>query len=1076
MAARTSLLVGPAASARFEAARRWLSEQPRDTEVLILAPTPTAAAELARAALPPGAAALGWRRMSFGAAAAWLAEETLSARELAPATSIAIEAVWARCVRRLHLDGGLGRFERVATLPGLPKALARTVHELRMARVALGRLPEDVGRCAQLFEDELAAARLVDRAGLLSLAREAVSATGLAAPVLLFDLPVEFAAEAELVRALCARSPAIFATVAGGDARSRVHLEAVLGCTATPLSAEERGTRLSSLQQHVFAQTVPERQPHGDEVVLLSAPGEARECIEVVRKLHQEAARGIPFDRMAVLLRAPGQYRTAMSEALRRGGIPAWFARGTRLPDPSGRALLALLACAEEGLSASRFAEYLSLGELPPPGPEGAPPEPDEEAWAPPDDPEQEDEATELDELVPEREAETAAPPPREPPRAPRRWEQLLVDAAVIGGRVRWERRLEGYAASLRRNLAQLDPEEAQAERIRRDLAQLEALRSFALPLLGELEALPTAGTWGEWLSALTALATRALRRPDRVLSLIAQLAPMADIGPVSLREVRLVLADRLTELTRRPERRREGQLFVGSIEDARGLSFEVVFVPGLAERIFPQKISDDPILPDVDREAVSAELPTRRDRAVAERLHLHLAVGAARERIALSYPRLEPEQGRPRVPSFYGLEVIRAAEGTLPSFTELSRRAEREVPARLAWPAPPDAALAIDATERDLSILDRLFRGEGEPPAGAARYLVSANPHLARALRRHARRLRRAWNVADGLWKPSPEAVDALAAHRLSARAYSPTALQHFAACPYRFLLSAIHRLAPREEPHPLEQLDPLQRGSLVHEVQFHTLSWLRDQGWLPLQPEKLEEALRRLDAILDEVAGEHHEALAPAVERVWRDSVDGIRADLRQWLRMVVEISKDWEPWRFELSFGLSGRDEADPHSTPDPVALENGIRLRGSIDLVERNRDGTLRATDYKTGRARADARTVVGGGEKLQPVLYALTLEKLFPESRVHGGRLFYCTQAGEFSDVTIPLDARARTQASEVAKVIGAAIEKGWFPAAPNRRACEYCDFREVCGENEEARTARKPQEPLAELIRLRSLE
>ena len=47
-------------------------------------------------------------------------------------------------------------------------------------------------------------------------------------------------------------------------------------------------------------------------------------------------------------------------------GTPAWFARGTSRPDPAGRAFLALLDCAVEGLSARRFAEYLSLGQVPP--------------------------------------------------------------------------------------------------------------------------------------------------------------------------------------------------------------------------------------------------------------------------------------------------------------------------------------------------------------------------------------------------------------------------------------------------------------------------------------------------------------------------------------------------------------------------------------------------------------------------------------------------------------------------------------------------------------------------------------
>jgi CRISPR/Cas system-associated exonuclease Cas4 (RecB family) len=155
---------------------------------------------------------------------------------------------------------------------------------------------------------------------------------------------------------------------------------------------------------------------------------------------------------------------------------------------------------------------------------------------------------------------------------------------------------------------------------------------------------------------------------------------------------------------------------------------------------------------------------------------------------------------------------------------------------------------------------------------------------------------------------------------------------------------------------------------------------------------------------------------------------------------------------------------------------VELEIGIRLRGSIDLVERRKDGALRATDHKTGKARADARTIVGGGEKLQPVLYALALERLFPSDAVAGGRLFYCTQAGGFSDVFIPLDGRAREHAREVSRIIGGAIEQGAFPVAPAPRACEYCDFASVCGEGEEARVAKKPRDELSGLRRLRELE
>src|SRR5262249_2161596 len=105
--------------------------------------------------------------------------------------------------------------------------------------------------------------------------------------------------------------------------------------------------------------------PLDDGVGLTAWPGEARECVEIARAIQHEAARGTPFDRLAVLLRAPGDYVPHLEEAFARASIPYFFARAARRPHPAGRALLALLACAAEGLSARRFAEYLSLAQVP---------------------------------------------------------------------------------------------------------------------------------------------------------------------------------------------------------------------------------------------------------------------------------------------------------------------------------------------------------------------------------------------------------------------------------------------------------------------------------------------------------------------------------------------------------------------------------------------------------------------------------------------------------------------------------------------------------------------------------------
>ena len=816
-------------------------------------------------------------------------------------------------------------------------------------------------------------------------------------------------------------------------------------------------------------------------MVVFSAPGEGRECVEIARRIRKEAARGVPFDRMAILLRAPTPYRPLLEEALRRAGVPAWFARGALQPDPAGRAFLSLLACAAEGLSAHRFAEYLSLGEVPLATSEGTPPPapPSGERWVPPDD--------ELVVLLGQVEEEGPRPeddphPPVDAPvqagtlRAPWRWEELLVEAAVIGGRERWARRLEGLRRELELRLADLEEAgEAAADRVRRELSDLESLRRFALPLLEELAALPQKAPWGAWLDALSALASRALRKPDRVQALLAELSPMAPVGPVEIGEVQLVLGRRLAAVAVPPVGHRYGKVFVAPVALARGLSFDAVFVPGLAERLFPHKILPDPLLRDPDRQLLEAGLETNDDRGAAERLALGIAAGAAAKRIYFSYPRLDLQQARPRVPSFYALEVLRAAEGRLPGFNDLAHRAEQAGGARIGWPAPSDAADSIDEAEYDLALLHGLLHEPPEKAKGAARYLLAVNPALARSLRARARRWKRRWTSADGLVDPSPAALAALAAHSPSARPFSPTALQHYAACPYRFLLQAIHRLEPRQEPEALEEIDPLTRGSLIHETQFELLDGLREAGLLPVTPANLEQVRSRLEDALDAVAGRYRDDLAPAIDRVWEDGIAAIRADLREWLLRASQDT-EWEPWRFELAFGLPERRHRDPESRLEPAVLEEGFSVRGSIDLVERARDGGLRATDYKTGKVRAEPDMVIGGGRILQPALYALVLEKLFPGTRVKEGRLYYSSFTGNFTTVSVPLDRVTRDSVKAVAATLAEAMQQGFLPAAPDDGECTYCDYLDVCDSSAERRAGRKPADRIAPLLRLREMK
>ena len=330
-----------------------------------------------------------------------------------------------------------------------------------------------------------------------------------------------------------------------------------------------------------------------------------------------------------------------------------------------GRAFVALLSCGAENLSAKRFAEYLSLGQLPDCAPNGEPPaaRDHDDLWVPPDT--EETVTTEASSDDRPRRETTVAEAGADAPvrdgelRAPRRWERFLVEAAVIGGSDRWKRRIAGLINQFRLGAGQPGIDEELASRLARDIAHLEALAGFALPLIEDLAALPATALWQEWLERLVKLASRSLRRPDHVLQVLAALAPMADVGPVSLAqvlEISVICCSQLLPLGPDSVTARYSWRLSTLREDSASTR---CLCPGSRRRNFPARSSRN----------LCCWMPS----ASVWTLHLLPTRGvwtaSAWRSLSLSMPRpagySSPIPGRSRtsarsqVPSFYALEVF---------------------------------------------------------------------------------------------------------------------------------------------------------------------------------------------------------------------------------------------------------------------------------------------------------------------------------------------------------------------------------------------------------------------------------
>lgn len=1096
--------VSKSARARIEIAKRFLVERagPR----LVIGPSRAALDELALEVTAERGASFGIHRKTLMGLATETAALHLATHGRTPARRVVLDAIARQVARAAFEAGELGFFGRtpsgrgapgrvaVASTPGFALSLARTLDELDRDGVDPDALSStspagaDLARLARRMNEALRARGLASRADTLRAAAEELDKSPLAGlPVVIFDLSLRSKSELDLVRALLASSADAVFVVHQDDTRTVAMLEQ-LGIQAE--AVEPHHDDLAIAQARIFGEAVASEAPAPLEasiVTLRSAPTEALEAVEIARAVLDEARRGVAFDEMAVVVRSRDLYAAHLETALARAEIPAVFEAGTRRPHPAGRALLALIACKLERGSGRRLFEYLSTGQLPGVVAE-APPivaataDEDLGRFSPEQEP--------TEDMAPEEDVEAAAPDGEAPKRRRpplRRWLRILGEAGI--SRAGRDASVAGYVARrvnvarqellASRAAAAWDEAEAADEedvprataRIDRELADLEELERGLGPVLAALDALPMTGTPTVILASLRNLATLGLRRTELVLALLAELEVLASPTEVELEEIVAILAPRLRLLERtvgRASQAGTAAVVVTTTEGIRGRSRKVVFVPGLAEGIFPLRTREDPLLLDEHRAGLG--LRGMGERMLDERLSLSLAAGAATERLRFSYPKIEAETGRPRVPSVYALEVARAIAGSVPSLSELEATSLPPSRVMLAWPAPRSPELAVDELEYTLAIVRSERARSGGPRKGGARFLIERHPLLWRALRarwqRHDSPHLSSW---DGLAISSLELKRSLGRYRLSERPYSPSSLEAFAACPYRFYLRAIARLAPREEVAPVDRLDNRVYGQIYHRCQALLASRIMALELDAQDPANRPRLIGEIREVVQSVAEERKRVLEPVVPRIFDDEMERIHRDLMGWLDHENTKRDGFRPFRAELSFGLPRHDTLSPESVREEACIAGGYRLRGAIDVIERDASGRLRVTDYKTGSfpdERKRPYLTVGGGEVLQPLLYALAVKSLrgsaVPESSVvTSSRLYYATRRGGYEQMPVDATPANEAQALRVLDAIDGAIFAGTFPALPRAGACAACSYRTVCGPNEEARTKKK---------------
>ena len=506
------------------------------------------------------------------------------------------------------------------------------------------------------------------------------------------------------------------------------------------------------------------------------------------------------------------------------------------------------------------------------------------------------------------------------------------------------------------------------------------------------------------------------------------------------------------------------GRVRVLSAPLVRSLRTPYVFVMGLGERSFPRLVPPQDLFDEQERQAFRHEgldFPSVADLLLDEMLLFYQIVTGAR-RLVLSYPAVD-EKGQLLLPSSFlttlrecfepdavpterrNMLVERLDDEIPLSAAELRVRVARtamgtewDIPAVFPW--PPDA-LPTDV------------RTNLEAAAEMVRHRFHAPDH----------------GQYDGLLR-DPGIIAELAALFGPQRILSPTALENYIACPFKFFLSNVLRLEPLEEPS--EEIESTDRGLAFHRALARFHARLRADGIAAPRAEIDQELAQQLANAVDECASR----ASPAGRALWKLEGHRLQRLGERYRPHWQEFLEPWlprgvrpQPTHFEVGFGLPA---AEGESMAGPLVIADDgqeVRISGRIDRVDLAElpDGSVGfwIIDYKTGRGSNYTGAGLKEFSRLQLTLYALATEEVvLADKRARPLGLAYWLVMEDGPKLVLPGSQKALAwlEAAEEWQVLRSALRRwvlelskriraGEFALKPRDEKCtERCDFSQIC--------------------------
>ena len=750
----------------------------------------------------------------------------------------------------------------------------------------------------------------------------------------------------------------------------------------------------------------------GGNLSIVAAPDTDEEVRTVMRSI---AADDAPFHRTAIIYRQDNPYSSLLRQELDSAGIPYSRTESRTLAStPSGLLILGLVDMAVElaegqGIERDRLTDWIT--------------------------------STPVRYEIEAGEGERSRRVPGS------RWAELARQARANGPPERWNERLRALIRQEEARSVELNGELTQ--RFRRERQQAEELAQFVVGLAKSLEMLGRSGEC-DWESASRLL--RELLRNYRWAAADEPAEARLQIGEIiesvselqewgeefNARTLRQVVHEELRSPVTDRGRPVGAGVYLGPPAGVAGADYSRMYVVGMVEKQYPQRAAIDPWL---------AASPYWSRRELALERYDFMAALASADRVVLSWPATTAE----RTASYPSRWLVEAAnllhpktggEGRLAYdsiTTDVSERPwltfipSREAGLRRLADYNMEPA---DLSDYNLTRMVSLPVGSlSEHPA------VALDDRMADALESRAARGSSVLTRWDGLIGPVGRQIEDLGSVE---RPVSPSALETWGTCPYRYFLSRVLGIsAPTDD--AAAELSPMERGLLVHRVleRFVEDEADTEERLLALADEEFDDAERRGQT--------GYQLLWEITKDEIREGLRGFLANDREWLGEAPAYSAA------EVGFG----PEAGSQDVQIEVEELGEISFRGKIDRVDVLTD-EVRVRDFKTGRpdpyrdgrrARRADRTVANG-LALQLPVYLEAAQAMHPGKRVTASYCFPLSDRNTHGVGTYTED--DREQFVDTLRLILGTIRKGVFPATPEGSPdgrgtnCSYCDFNRLC--------------------------